>query len=74
MESGSVLFGVLEGSDNVGLTSEFFLLDTCPSALCEKIRDVELTLINLDDILPYNSTSTNVQVTTVSTTSPLQKK
>ena len=32
-------------------------------------RGTKLTLINLDDILPNNSTSTNVQVTTLSTTS-----
>jgi len=35
VKSGSVLFGVLEGSDNVGLTGEFLLLDACSSAYCK---------------------------------------
>jgi len=36
VKSGSVLFGVFEGSDDVGLAGEFFLLDTCPSVHCRE--------------------------------------
>ena len=32
VDSGSVFLGVLERSDDVGLSSEFLLLDTCVSA------------------------------------------
>lgn len=73
VESGSVLFGVLQLGDNVGLTSEFLLLDAYESAPQLKCPG-KPTLINPDDILPDNSASTDVQMTAVSTTSSLQKK
>lgn len=37
-------------------------------------RGIKLTLINLDDILPNNSTSTNVQVTILSAIPNPEKK
>lgn len=35
VKSRPVLFGVLERSDNVGLTSELLLLNACSSAYCK---------------------------------------
>ena len=38
VDSGSVLLGVLERGDDVGLSSEFLLLDACSSA-CVRCDD-----------------------------------
>ena len=52
--------GVLHGLDNVDSVLELVLLDGYTLDLLAK--EVDLTLVNLDNVLPYDTTSTNVQV------------
>lgn len=66
VETTAVGFGVFHGFDDLGGLVEFVLLNGCERSAGDfKERNREKrTLINLDDVLPHDSTGTNVQVST----------
>lgn len=58
VKATAIFLCVLESLDDVRLLLEFVGLD----CFCQRCQYTELTLINADNVLPYNTASTDIQV------------